>query len=65
MSNKWFRITQEHIDVINTAQNIYKSLMIWKKWCNDKFYGNNVGECNNIIEDFVKSNEHIIPKIHK
>ena len=35
-------------------------------WVTDKMMSNiDVKECTNILEDFVKSNEHIIQRINK
>ncbi|MCJ7637148.1 MAG: hypothetical protein MUO21_06625 [Nitrososphaeraceae archaeon] len=44
-----FEITQERIDVINTATEILQKLNDLEKWCNDKFHGKNVGQCYYII----------------
>ena len=46
----WFRITQEHIDVINPTESLQKFNNL-EKWCNSNFYGTNLGQCYYIFED--------------
>jgi hypothetical protein len=67
MSNKkeGFEITQERIDVINTATEYLHKLNDLEKWCTDNFHGTNVGQCYYIFEDFVRSTKHLMPKITK
>jgi hypothetical protein len=63
--DKVFEITQERIDVIKKAAQYIKIIDDFTGWVDENFYGHNVVPCYYIMEDFVKSNEHIIKKINK
>ena len=65
MSKKGFEITQERIDVINTAMEYLHKFNELEKFVDNNFYGNNVGQCYYIFEDFVRSTKHIIQRINK
>ncbi len=60
-----FEITQERIDVVNKATEYLNKLNDLEKWCNNNFFGTNVGQCYYIFEDFVRSTKHLMPKITK
>jgi hypothetical protein len=60
-----FKLTQERINVINTATEYLNKIIDFEKWSTDNFFGPNVGQCYYIFEDFVRSNKHLIPKINK
>ena len=60
-----FEITQERIEVINKATEYMNKMGDFAEWCENNFYGTNVEQCYNIFKDFVKSNEHLMPKINK
>ena len=60
-----FEITQERINVINTAVEYLHKLNDLEKWCDNNFHGKNVGQCYYIFEDFVRSTKHLMPQISK
>jgi hypothetical protein len=63
--NKDFEITQERIDTINRAAPYIGTIGDFATWCVDNFDSIDIEESYYIIEDFVKSNEHIVQKISK
>jgi hypothetical protein len=63
--NKDFEITQERIDTINRAASYIGTIGDFATWCVDNFDSIDIEESYYIIEDFVKSNEHIVQKISK
>jgi hypothetical protein len=60
-----FEITQERIDIVNKAAKYLKQIDDFCGFVDENFYGHNVVPYYYIMEDFVKSNEHIIRKINK
>ncbi len=65
-NKKGFEITQERIDVMNTAAEFIKIIDDFAGWVDTNFYyGTYVEQGYRIFEDFVKSNRHIILKINK
>ena len=64
-SSMGFEIAQEHIDMVNKAEEYLKIIDDFKDWVSNNFHGTNVEQGYRIMEDIVKSNEHIIKKIKK
>ena len=60
-----FELTQERIDLIKKAARYLKTIDDFSGFVDENFYGHNVVSYYYIMEDFVKSNEHIIQRINK
>ena len=65
-NNKGFEMAQERIDIIYKAASFMNTIRDFANWCANNYDKDiNAEECYYIVEDFVKSNEHIIQKISK
>jgi len=60
-----FEITDKEIQVINTATSFMTKMGEFSDWCTNNFEGTNVENCYNVFEDYVNSNNHIIPEIEE
>ena len=60
-----FEITQERIDIIKNAEQYLKQIDDFNGFVDENFYSHNVIPCYYIMEDIVRSNEHIIRKINE
>ena len=57
--------TQERIDTINRTVSYIDTIEDFAAWCVDNFDSIDTEKSYSIVEDFMKSNEHIVQKISK
>ena len=64
-NNTGFELTQEQIDTIGKTASYLGTIGNFADWCSKNVESIDLRESYSIMEDFVKSNEHIIQRIHK
>ncbi len=61
---EFFEINDDKIKVINTATETINKIGDFADWC-DVNFETQAPNCYYVFEDFVNSNDHIIPEINK
>ena len=64
-NNTGFKLTQEQIDTIGKTASYLGIMGNFVDWCSKNVESIDLRESYSIMEDFVKSSEHIIQRIHK
>ena len=64
-NNIGFKLTQEQIDTIGKTASYLDTIGNFVDWCSKNVENIDLRESYSIMEDFVKSSEHIIQRIHK
>jgi hypothetical protein len=64
-NNTGFELTEEEIQTIEKAALYLHTIGEFANWSANNIRSINLRECYSIMEDFVKSNEHIIQRISK
>ncbi len=64
-NNTGFKLTQEQIDTIGKTASYLDTIGNFVDWCSKNVENIDLRESYSIMEDFVKSSEHIIQRIHK
>jgi hypothetical protein len=64
-NNTGFELTQEQIDTIGKTASYLDTIGNFVDWCSKNVENIDLRESYSIMEDFVKSSEHIIQRIHK
>jgi hypothetical protein len=65
MTNTGFELTEEQVSLIGKAGDYLNIIVNFSEWCTNNVETIDLSATYSIMEDFVKSNEHIIERIKK